>query len=86
MGIPIGEWSGSDTTDQLRESIEKDSRTSRRLAVAALVVATLALGVSVWQAVDDGDGDSNTSEVPKGREQCLIYNEARVIQGLPTVS
>jgi hypothetical protein len=60
-GIPLGQWSGSDATDRLRETIEalnkhteKQNRTMVRLtwAILALTLVTTVVGaVQVWIAL-----------------------------------
>jgi hypothetical protein len=57
-GIPIGQWSGSDATNALRESIEKFNQQSTRQAdtmlrltwvIAALtIIMAIGLGVQIW--------------------------------------
>ncbi len=53
MGIPLGQWSGSDATDRLRETIEalnkqaeKQNRTMVRLtwAILALTIVMALVG------------------------------------------
>jgi hypothetical protein len=60
-GIPLGEWSGSDATNRLRETIEvsnlqteKQTRTMLRLTWAILVLTFVmaSIGaVQIWMAV-----------------------------------
>jgi hypothetical protein len=60
MGIPLGEWSGSDATNALRQSIERfNTRTAKQTvwllrltwAIAVLTLAIFLLtGVLVWTA------------------------------------
>jgi hypothetical protein len=57
-GIPLGEWSGSDATEALRQTIEKyefetsrQTRTMIRLTWATTlltIVMALGLGVQIW--------------------------------------
>lgn len=61
MNIPLGQWSGSDATDRLREAIEEANRLSSRqarlmiwLTVAILVLTAMMAvtsAVQVWLAL-----------------------------------
>jgi hypothetical protein len=60
-GIPLGEWSGSNATNQLRETIEKLSQQSERQtrtmvrltkAIFGLTVLMIVIGsVQIWIAL-----------------------------------
>lgn len=60
MNIPLGQFSGSDATDRLRESIEQHQRATQRQtrtmialtwAVTIMTVVMLVgLGVQIWLA------------------------------------
>lgn len=60
-GIPLGQWSGSDATNQLRETIEvsnrkaeKQTQTMVRLtwAIVVLTIVMIIVGAAqVWTAV-----------------------------------
>jgi hypothetical protein len=54
-GIPLGKWSGSDSTDKLRETIEKNSKEAKSqykvnlaLNIIILLVSICALIVSIY--------------------------------------
>jgi hypothetical protein len=59
-GIPLGQWSGGDATEQLRASIEESNRLASRqarlmiwLTVAILflsIVMAIAAAIQVWLA------------------------------------
>jgi predicted nucleic acid-binding Zn ribbon protein len=61
-GIPLGEWSGSDATDQLREAIVEMNAASARQTrtmiwltgalVVLTVVMTLGIALDLWLALD----------------------------------
>lgn len=57
MGIPLGQWSGSDATERLRETVEKNStETSRQNrwllwmtgAILLLTVVVTVLTAMMW--------------------------------------
>jgi len=60
-GIPLGEWSGSDATDRLRQTIQEFNDASLqqagRLMLLTWVIAiltfvmTVGIGVQIWLAV-----------------------------------
>jgi hypothetical protein len=51
MNIPLGKWSGSDSTDQLRESFERGQRSNARLTWAMLALAAVAAIAGVIAAI-----------------------------------
>ena len=60
-GIPLGQWSGSDATDRLRETIielnaatDRQTRTMVRLTwalIVSTVILTIGVAVEIWLAL-----------------------------------
>ncbi|MBR1275601.1 hypothetical protein [Bradyrhizobium sp. AUGA SZCCT0283] len=50
-GLPIGEFSGSDATERLRQSFERGQRSNTRLTWAMLILAGIAAVAGVIAAV-----------------------------------
>ena len=51
MSIPLGKWSGSDATSELRDSIERSQRSNARLTWVMVVLAAIAAVAGVIAAV-----------------------------------
>lgn len=51
MGIPLGEWSGSDATNRLRETIERQAAASDRLSRVMIVLTVVTAVLAAAQVV-----------------------------------
>jgi hypothetical protein len=90
MGVPLGQWSGSDATNALRESIERfNARTARQTAwlvglTWVIAVLTLALflltGVLVWAAFREVRTDRSQA----GARAWVLWSAKADAQGLTT--
>jgi hypothetical protein len=47
MGIPLGQWSGSDATNALREAVEKIARDGKRRDAVMLWMTGLILALTI---------------------------------------